>query len=106
MGAIVIHTIASVLQSGQIAELSSVYGRICMWSFSTFKDKRYWVLLILAIIILVLYAVFTPNYILEKPYIAPFTIIISGVLFWSTYHLWKYFGDKKKKDNTKDRHDF
>lgn len=47
-----------------------------MWSFSTFKDIRYWILLIPAIIILVLLAIFTPDYILEKPYIAPITLLI------------------------------
>ena len=72
-----------------------------MWSFSTFKDKRYWILLIPASIILVLFAVFTPTYILEKPYVLPFSILIFLVLFWSTYHLWKYVGDKKKR-NSKD----
>lgn len=71
-----------------------------MWSFSTFKDKRYWILLITAIIIFVLFAVFTPDYILEKPYLAPFTMLIGVALFWSTYHLWKYFGDIKKRNNT------
>ena len=73
-----------------------------MWSFNTFKDKRYWILLIPAIIILVLFAVFTPDYILEKTYVSPFLSIISIALFWSTYHLWKYFGDKKKRNNTDD----
>ncbi|MEK5215850.1 permease [Psychrobacillus sp. FSL H8-0487] len=68
-----------------------------MWSFSTFKDKRYWILLITAIIIFVLFAVFTPDYILEKPYFAPFTMLIGVALFWSTYHLWKYFGEKEVK---------
>jgi len=73
-----------------------------MWSFSTYKDKRYWILLITAIIILVLFAVFTPDYILEKTYFVPFSMLIFIVLFWSTYHLWKYFGDKKKRNNTDD----
>lgn len=73
------------------------YREDCMWSFSTFKDKRYWILLITAIIIFVLFAVFTPDYILEKPYFAPFTMLIGVALFWSTYHLWKYFGEKEEK---------
>ena len=73
-----------------------------MWSFYTFKDKRYWILLIPAIITLVLFAVFTPVYILEKTYVVPFSMLIFIVLFWSTYHLWKYFGDKKKRNNTDD----
>ncbi|REB07073.1 permease [Sporosarcina sp. BI001-red] len=70
-----------------------------MWSFSTFKDKRYWILLIPASIFLILFAFFTPDYILERPFVAPITILASSVLFWSTYHLWKYFGDKKKEDH-------
>ncbi|WP_427138856.1 permease [Psychrobacillus psychrodurans] len=73
-----------------------------MWSFSIYKDKRYWILLITAIIILFLFAVFTPDYILEKTYVVPFSMPIFIVLFWSTYHLWKYFGDKKKRNNTDD----
>ncbi|MFC6041194.1 permease [Paenisporosarcina macmurdoensis] len=73
-----------------------------MWSFNTFKDKRYWILLIPAIIILVLFAVFNPDYILGNTYILPFSLLIYAALFWSTYHLWKYFGDKKKKNNTDD----
>lgn len=73
-----------------------------MWSFSTLKDKRYWILLILAIITLVLFIVFTPDDILEKPYFLPILIIIFTALFWSTYHIWKYFGDRKKMKNTND----
>ena len=73
-----------------------------MWSFSTFKDKRYWILLIPAIIILVLFAIFTADYILENPYVAPFTILLGSALFWSTFHFWKYFGNKKKRDNIED----
>ncbi len=76
-----------------------------MWSFSTFKDKRYWILLIPAIIILILFTFFTPDYILQKPMGAPLIILASPVLFWSTYHLWKYFGDKKQKNHTEDNHD-
>lgn len=75
-----------------------------MWSFSTFKDKRYWILLTLAIIILVLFAVLAPDYILEIPNNTPILIIIFIVLFWSTYHIWKYFGDRNKNnmDNSAD----
>lgn len=73
-----------------------------MWSFSTFKDIRYWILLIPAIIILVLFAVFTPDYILEKPYIPPILGIIFIASFLSTYYIWRYFGDKKKRDNMDD----
>lgn len=73
-----------------------------MWSFTTFKDKRYWILLIPTIIILVLFAVLTPGYILEKTYFLPSFVFVFAALFWSTYHLWKYLGDKKKRNNTED----
>ena len=68
-----------------------------MLSFSTVKDKRYLILLILAILILVLFAIFAPDNFLGKPYI----LLIFMTLFWSTYHMWRYFGDKKK-NNTDD----
>ena len=67
-----------------------------MWSFSTFKDKRYWILLILFIIILVILMVFKPDHFFEKNYVSPFIILIFPTSFWSIYHIWKYFGDKKK----------
>lgn len=73
-----------------------------MCSFSTFKDKRYWILLIPAITILLLLAFFTPEYIQRKPFVGPIIIFASGVLFWSAYHLWTYFGDIKKKNQTGD----
>lgn len=62
----------------------------------TFRDRRYWILLILYIIILVLFAVLAPDYILEIPNITAILIIIFIVLFWSTYHIWRYFGDRNK----------
>ena len=70
-----------------------------MGSFNTFKDKRYWILLVPFIIILVLYIYFTPSYMLEKPYVSSLSILIFPTLFWSTYHLWKYFGDKKERND-------
>ncbi|KGR79026.1 permease [Ureibacillus manganicus DSM 26584] len=69
-----------------------------MWSFSTFKDKRYWILLIPAIIFLVLFSVFASDFILERPYITLILIIIFIALFWSIYHMWRYFGDRKKNN--------
>lgn len=75
-----------------------------MWNFSTFKGKRYWILLIPAIIISVLFAVFAPDYILERPSITLILTIIFIALFWSTYHMWRYFGDRKK-NNTDDSGD-
>lgn len=70
----------------------------------TFKDKRYLILLVSYIIILVLFAVLAPDYILEIPNITPIIIIIFIVLFWSTYRIWRYFGDrnKNKKDDSGD----
>lgn len=55
-----------------------------MGSFNTFKDKRYWILLVPFIIILVLYIYFTPSYMLEKPYVSSLSILIFPALFWST----------------------
>ncbi|MEK4385828.1 permease [Solibacillus sp. FSL W7-1464] len=70
-----------------------------MWSFNTFKDIRYWMLLVPFLIILVLYIHFTPSYILEKPYVSALSLFIFPTLFWSTYHLWKHFGDKKERND-------
>ena len=70
-----------------------------MFSFKTFKDKRYWILLIPFIIILVGFAVFAPNYFNETPLLLPLFLLLYAGLFWTTYHLWKYFRDKKKKNN-------
>ena len=73
-----------------------------MWSFNTFKDKRYWILLIPAILTWSC-SLFLPLIIfLKKLMFRHFYHIISIALFWSTYHLWKYFGDKKKRNNTDD----
>ncbi len=68
-----------------------------MWSFSTFKDKRYWILLIASIFLLILFALFTPDYILQRPIVVLSAIPVSGIIFWSTYHLWKYLGDEKEE---------
>lgn len=75
-----------------------------MRCFSTFKDKRYWILLIPSIIFLVLFAIFASDYILDRPYITLTLIIIFIALFWSTYHMWRYVGDRKK-NNTDDSGD-
>lgn len=67
-----------------------------MGSFNTFKDIRYWILLVPFLIILVLYIYFTPSDFFEKPYISSLSLLIFPTLFWCTYHLWKYIGDKKE----------
>lgn len=76
-----------------------------MGSFNTFKDKRYWILLMPFLITMVLYVYFTPKNVLEKSYVSTLSILIFPTLFWSTYHLWKYFGDKKKRDSIDERGD-
>ena len=73
-----------------------------MWIFSTFNEKRYWILFIPTIIIFVVFIVFAPEYIFEKNYASLLLIFMFPILFWSTYHIWKYFGDKKKLNNTDD----
>ena len=70
-----------------------------MFSFQTFKDKRYWILLFPFIIILVCFSVFAPNYFIGKPLMVPLFLLLNATLFWGTYHLWKYVGDKKHKDS-------
>ncbi|MBM7663637.1 hypothetical protein JOC25_000093 [Solibacillus kalamii] len=70
-----------------------------MGSFNTFKDKRYWILLMPFLITMVLYVYFTPKNVLEKSYVSTLSILIFPTLFWSTYHLWKYFCDIKKRDS-------
>ncbi|MDA6131593.1 hypothetical protein OSK38_30020, partial [Escherichia coli] len=66
-----------------------------------FKDKRYWILLVPFLIILVCFVVFasTSDFFLEHTSIFPLFTILYVSLFWITYHLWKYFGDEKKKNN-------
>lgn len=51
------------------------------------------------LITMVLYVYFTPKNVLEKPNVSTLSILIFPTLFWSTYHLWKYFGDKQKRDS-------
>ncbi len=76
-----------------------------MGSFNTFKDIRYWILLVPFLIILVLYIYCTPSNFFEKPYVSSLAIFIFPTLFWSTYHLWRYFGDKKKRNAMESRID-
>lgn len=70
-----------------------------MWSFNTFKDIRYWILLVPFLIILVLYIYCTPSNFFEKPYVSSFSIFIFPALFWSIYYLWNYLDGKKKRKN-------
>ena len=53
-----------------------------MFSFQTFKDKRYWILLFPFIIILVAFSVFASNYFIENPLMGPhiFTLKCNFVL--------------------------
>lgn len=67
-----------------------------MWIFSEFK--RYWILLVIALIILISFDVFAPNGI-------PISVFAFVFLFWSIYYLWKYFSNKKKKNNMDDNSD-
>ena len=66
-----------------------------MFSFQTFKDKRYWILLFPFIIILVGFSVFASNYFTENPLTLSIFLLLNATLFWGIYHLWKYVGDKK-----------
>lgn len=76
-----------------------------MGSFNTFKDKRYWILLMPFLITMVLYVYFTPKNVLEKSYVSTLSILIFPTLFWYTYHICKCFGDKKKRDSIDERGD-
>ena len=75
-----------------------------MFSFKTFKDKRYWILLLPFIIILVDFSIFASNYFIANTFIAPLFLFLYAALFWTTYHLWKYYGDKKNRN--KNKHSF
>ncbi|KZE37087.1 hypothetical protein AV656_10910 [Bhargavaea cecembensis] len=66
-----------------------------MFSFETFKDKRYWILLFPFLIILVGFSVFASNYFAENPLMIFLFLVLDASLFWGIYHLWKYVGDKK-----------
>ncbi|ARF18656.1 hypothetical protein SporoP17a_15985 [Sporosarcina ureae] len=70
-----------------------------MFSFQTFKDKRYWILLPPFIVIFVGLSVFASNYFVENPIMVLILLLLNGILFWVTYHSWKYIGDKKHRDN-------
>lgn len=73
-----------------------------MGSFNTFKDKRYWILLVPFIIILVLYIYFTPSYIHEKPYVLALSFFIFPTLFWSIYYIWKYLKKRNEMESNSD----
>ncbi len=70
-----------------------------MFSFQTFKDKRYWILLFPFIIVLISGSVFGSNYFAENPFMVPILLVLNAILFWGIYHLWKYIGDKKLGDS-------
>ncbi|QVY62459.1 permease [Cytobacillus gottheilii] len=69
-----------------------------MFSFQTFKDKRYWILLLPFLIVYIVVAIFSSGYFTGKPILALLFPFLSVMLFWVTYHLWKYVGDKKRED--------
>lgn len=76
-----------------------------MFSFNTFKDKRYWILFLPTLIILVLLGIFSSNiYIFGYINLFLVLMLVLVALFWTIYHLWKYFGDKKKAINLNDVH--
>lgn len=58
-----------------------------MGSFNTFKEIRYWILLIPFLIILALYIYFTPSYIFQMLYVLALSLFIFPTLFRSTYHI-------------------
>ena len=68
-----------------------------MFSFETFKDKRYWILLPPFIVIFVVISVFSSNLFVENPIIVLTLLLLNTILFWVTYHSWKYIGDKKHR---------
>lgn len=73
-------------------------GEHSMFSFKTFKDVRYWILLIPYFLIIIGICVFASDYLGSNPiYTMSFLILYVGS-FWSIYHLWKYFGDKRTKN--------
>lgn len=83
----------------KLREFDTDYNRgDCMFSFQTFKDKRYWILLFPFIIILLLFSFFASNYFAENPLMIVLFLFLYVTLFWGIYHLWKYVGDEKQGD--------
>ncbi|MCG3086578.1 permease [Sporosarcina cyprini] len=68
-----------------------------MFGFKAYKDKRYWILLIIFMTFLVSFIVFGPSEFFEKTLNVLLFWLLYGAAFWSLYYLWKYFGDKKKE---------
>ncbi|WP_080846334.1 hypothetical protein [Cytobacillus gottheilii] len=66
-----------------------------MFSFHTFKDKRYWILLVPYLLVIIGIIIFGSSYFVGRPLMAPVFLLVSATLFWGTYHLWKYIGDRK-----------
>ncbi|MFC5734425.1 hypothetical protein [Cytobacillus gottheilii] len=67
-----------------------------MFSFQTFKDKRYWILLLPFLIVYIVVAIFSSGYFTGKPILALLFPFLSVMLFWGTYHLWKYVATKRE----------
>ncbi|MBB4826642.1 positive regulator of sigma E activity [Sporosarcina luteola] len=68
-----------------------------MFSFDTFKDKRYWILLCPYLLILVVFSIVASSEMLANTLITYLLLLLYAASFWAIYHLWKYLGDKKKK---------
>lgn len=69
-----------------------------MWSFSTLKDKRYWILLIIAAVILTLSAVFGQEFISGRPNLTILLVVSFVALFWTVYYVWKYIDKVKGRE--------
>lgn len=68
-----------------------------MFSFQTFTDKRYWILLAVFLVLLIGVSLFASDYIIGKPYGISIFLVVSFVSFWGLYHGWEYVGDRRKR---------
>lgn len=64
-----------------------------MFSFETFKDKRYWIPLPPFIVIFVVISIFSSNLYVKNPIIVLILLLLNTILFWVTYHSWEYIGE-------------
>ncbi|MFD2211245.1 hypothetical protein ACFSMW_16170 [Virgibacillus halophilus] len=60
-----------------------------MFSFQTFKNKRYWILLLPFVMAIVLIYHFVPN---QYGLIQVFILIAA---FWIIFHIWNFYSGKK-----------
>lgn len=61
---------------------------------STFRDKKYWILLVPFLTTAVLMALYLP------PNEKPLTVLVI-LLFWATYYLWGYLEKRTGKRDSK-----